>query len=188
MTALAAAPVDDKARIAAPRILVFSTNNISDPGIDLAGSAHLHYSPGVMVISMPCTSGIRPSWILHAIKQGFDGVFIASDGDECAYLPDCAERASRIMAEAQTLLKAEGFAAAPEDGGHLLGLRRELRQAHDQFSEGADRARPSRGAKPWTTTRSSSAAASPAWSRPSSSATWATRSCSSRRRPASAAG
>ena len=93
-----------------PRILVFSTNNISDPGIDLAGSAHLHYSPGVRVISLPCTSGIRPSWILHAIRHGFEGVFIASDGDECAYLPDCAKRASRIMAETQALLKAEGLA------------------------------------------------------------------------------
>ena len=47
----------------APRILVFSTNNISDPGIDLAGSSHMHYSPNVMVISLPCTSGIKPSWI-----------------------------------------------------------------------------------------------------------------------------
>ena len=109
MTALAAAPVDDKARLAAPRILVFSTNNISDPGIDLAGSAHLHYSPGVRVIAMPCTSGIRPSWILHAVQRGFDGVFIASDGDECAYLPDCAKRASRIVAQAQAMLKAEGL-------------------------------------------------------------------------------
>ena len=109
MSALAAAPVDDKAEAATPRILVFSTNNISDPGIDLAGSAHLHYSPGVRVIAMPCTSGIRPSWVLHAIKQGFEGVFIASDGDECAYLPDCAKRASRIVAEAQTMLKAEGL-------------------------------------------------------------------------------
>jgi len=109
MTALAAAPVDDKTRTAAPRILVFSTNNISDPGIDLAGSAHLHYSPGVRVIAMPCTSGIRPTWILHAIKQGFEGVFIASDGDECAYLPDCAKRASRIVADAQAMLKAEGL-------------------------------------------------------------------------------
>jgi F420-non-reducing hydrogenase iron-sulfur subunit len=109
MSALAAAPVDHQAETAAPRILVFSTNNISDPGIDLAGSAHLHYSPGVRVIAMPCTSGIRPSWILHAIKQGFEGVFIASDGDECAYLPDCAKRASRIVAEAQSMLKAEGL-------------------------------------------------------------------------------
>ena len=105
---LAAAPVDEMVPATAPRILVFSTNNISDPGIDLAGSAHFHYSPGVRVIAMPCTSGIRPSWIMHAIRQGFEGVFIASDGDECAYLPDCAKRASRIISEAQTMLKAEG--------------------------------------------------------------------------------
>jgi coenzyme F420-reducing hydrogenase delta subunit len=111
MTALAAAPVEDRIPASAPRILVFSTNNISDPGIDLAGSAHLHYSPGVRVISLPCTSGIRPSWILHAIQQGFDGVFIASDGDECSYLPDCAKRASRIVAEAQALLKQNGYQA-----------------------------------------------------------------------------
>ena len=26
-----------------PRVLVFSTNAISDPGIDLAGSLHMHY-------------------------------------------------------------------------------------------------------------------------------------------------
>jgi len=110
MTALATAAVEEKVPTAAPRILVFSTNNISDPGIDLAGSAHFHYSPGVRVISLPCTSGIRPSWILHAIKQGFEGVFIASDGDECAYLPDCAKRASKIVLDAQTLLKAEGLA------------------------------------------------------------------------------
>ena len=96
------------ARTFEPRILVFSTNNISDPGIDLAGSAHMHYSPRVMVMAMPCTSGIKPSWIAYAIEQGFDGVFVASDGDECAYLPDCAERASRIMAQAQALLRAAG--------------------------------------------------------------------------------
>jgi F420-non-reducing hydrogenase iron-sulfur subunit len=92
------------------KILVFSTNTISDPGIDMAGSAHLHYSPGVRTISLPCTGGIKPSWILHAIREGFDGVFIAADGDECAYLPDCAERASSIAARGQDLLRAAGFA------------------------------------------------------------------------------
>ncbi len=94
-----------------PRILVFSTNNISDPGIDLAGSAHLHYSTGVTVISLPCTSGIRSSWILHALRAGFHGVFIASDGEECAYLPDCSARASRIVASAQELLQEHGYEA-----------------------------------------------------------------------------
>lgn len=94
---------------AVQRILVFSTNNISDPGIDLAGSSHLHYSPGVAVISLPCTSGIRPSWIVRALESGFDGVFIASDGDECAYLPDCGKRASGIVARAQATLSERGI-------------------------------------------------------------------------------
>ena len=89
---------------AGPRVLVFSTNAISDPGIDLAGSSHMHYSPEVVVISLPCTSGIKPAWILYALQQGFDGVFVASDGDECGYLSDCSERSSRIVGEAQALL------------------------------------------------------------------------------------
>ena len=92
-----------------PRILVFSTNNISDPGIDLAGSSHMHYSPHVMVINLPCTSAIKPSWILYAMQQGFDGVFIAADGEECAYLPDCAERTAGIMTTAQDLLNEHGM-------------------------------------------------------------------------------
>ena len=96
-------------RECAPRILVFSTNNISDPGIDLAGSRHLHYPPTVSTITVPCSSGIRPGWIIHAFERGFDGVFIASDGEECAYLPDCSARSARIAAEAQERMKVEGY-------------------------------------------------------------------------------
>ena len=92
-----------------PRILVFSTNNISDPGIDLAGSSHMHYSPGVRVIGLPCTSGIRPSWIVGALRAGFDGVFVASDGDECAYLHDCSKRSSAIVAAAQAAMRERGL-------------------------------------------------------------------------------
>lgn len=60
--------VEEVRRRAAPKILVFSTNNISDPGIDLAGSSHLHYSPEVVTISVPCTSGIKPGWVLYAAQ------------------------------------------------------------------------------------------------------------------------
>lgn len=94
----------------APRILVFSTNSISDPGIDLAGSSHMHYSPRAFVISVPCTSGIRPEWVLHALSRGFDGVFIAADGEECGYLSDCTERSARIADRAQDLLRQHGIA------------------------------------------------------------------------------
>ena len=90
-----AAPSSGDPRWRGPRVLVWSTNTISDPGIDLAGSSHMHYSPEVVVISLPCTSGIKPAWALYALQQGFDGVFIASDGDECGYLADCSKRSAR---------------------------------------------------------------------------------------------
>jgi coenzyme F420-reducing hydrogenase delta subunit len=109
MTAVAAATPPTTESGFVPKILVFSTHNISDPGIDLAGSSHMHYSPGVRVIGLPCTSGIRPSWIVRALEHGFDGVFIASDGDECAYLSDCAERSSRISGDAQAQLRERGI-------------------------------------------------------------------------------
>lgn len=95
-----------------PRILVFSTTSISDPGIDLAGSRHLHYPPTVSTITVPCSSGIRPGWILHAFEQGFDGVFIAADGHECTYLADCTERSAHIAAQAQELMEAKGYEPA----------------------------------------------------------------------------
>lgn len=92
-----------------PKILVFSTNNISDPGIDLAGSSHMHYPPAVLVVNIPCSSGIKPKWILYAIEKGFDGVFIAADGTDCSYLQDCTNRTAKIVAEAQNLLEEHGY-------------------------------------------------------------------------------
>ena len=94
-----------------PRILVFSTNNISDPGIDLAGSRHMHYPAEVSTMSVPCSSGLKPGWILHAFAQGLDGVFIGSDGDECALLDDCGARTGRVIAQAQELMKANDIAS-----------------------------------------------------------------------------
>jgi coenzyme F420-reducing hydrogenase delta subunit len=88
-----------------PKILVFSTDKISDPGIDQAGLRKIHYSPAVYTISLPCSSGIKPRWILHAFKQGFDGVFIAADGHECSYSPSCPELTNRIIEESQTLMR-----------------------------------------------------------------------------------
>jgi len=88
-----------------PKILVFSTDKISDPGIDQAGLRKIHYSPAVYVISMPCSSGIKPRWIIHALEQGFDGVFIAADGHECSFSPKCAEHTNKIIIDSQIIMK-----------------------------------------------------------------------------------
>jgi F420-non-reducing hydrogenase iron-sulfur subunit len=92
-----------------PRVLVFSTNAISDMGIDLAGSSHMDYSPSVQVIAVPCSGGINPAWVLHAVKAGFDGVFVAADGAECAFLSDCVARTARIVEQSQALLRNNGL-------------------------------------------------------------------------------
>ncbi len=72
----------------------------------------MHYSPSVYVITLPCSSGIRPSWIVHAIENGFDGVFIAADGSDCAYISDCTTRTGKIVADAQEMLRERSLEPA----------------------------------------------------------------------------
>jgi len=92
-----------------PKILVFSTDKISDPGIDQAGLRKIHYAPSVYVISLPCSSGIKPRWILHALENGFDGVFIAADGHECSFSSRCAEHTNSIVEVSQELMKEKNI-------------------------------------------------------------------------------
>jgi F420-non-reducing hydrogenase iron-sulfur subunit len=101
--------VDEEVGNEKARVLVFSTENISDAGIDLAGSSHLHYSPSVFVIPVPCSSCIRPSWIVYALEVGFDGVLIAADGTDCTYVQDCTKRTAELTERAQVLLERAGY-------------------------------------------------------------------------------
>jgi len=89
----------------APKILVFSTEKISDPAIDMAGLLKMHYPPGVYTISVPCSSGIKPRWILHAFDKGFDGVFIAADGSDCPYGESCTEKTGNLVAQVHGIMK-----------------------------------------------------------------------------------
>lgn len=93
----------------APKILVFSTEKISDPAIDMAGLLKLHYPPSVYTISIPCSSAVKPKWILHALKQGFDGVFIAADGTDCPYGESCTEKTAEIVGQTHEILKGKGI-------------------------------------------------------------------------------
>ncbi|MFA6581749.1 MAG: hydrogenase iron-sulfur subunit [Paludibacter sp.] len=92
-----------------PKILVFSTDKISDPGIDQAGLRKIHYAPSVYVINLPCSSGIKPRWILHALENGFDGVFIAADGHECSYSAKCPDHTNTIVETTQELMKEKNI-------------------------------------------------------------------------------
>ncbi len=87
------------------KILVFSTEKISDPAIDMAGLLKLHYPPTVYTISVPCSSGIKPKWILHAYERGFDGVFIAADGSDCVFGESCTEKTGGVVKMTHDMMK-----------------------------------------------------------------------------------
>lgn len=91
------------------KILVFSTEKISDPAIDLAGLLKMHYPPNVYVLSVPCSSSIKPRWILHAFEEGFSGVFVAADGTDCPYDLSCVEKTATIIKKAHQLMKEKGL-------------------------------------------------------------------------------
>jgi len=89
------------------KILVFSTEKISDPAIDMAGLLKLHYPPTVYTITIPCSSGIKPGWILHAFEKGFDGVFIAADGSDCVFGDSCTEKTGKLVSITHELMKTK---------------------------------------------------------------------------------
>lgn len=91
------------------RILVFSTEKISDPAIDLAGLLKKHYPFTVYTVSVPCSGGIKPRWIMHAYEKGFDGVFIAADGTDCSYGESCVEKTGGVVAVTHQLMRDKGM-------------------------------------------------------------------------------
>lgn len=96
-------------KITSPKILVFSTEKISDPAIDLAGLLKKHYPPTVYTINVPCSSAVKSRWILHAFEKGFDGVFIAADGTDCSYSDSCTERTGEVVGQTHKLMKEKGI-------------------------------------------------------------------------------
>ncbi len=92
-----------------PKILVFSTEKISDPGIDLAGLLKIHYPPSVYTISLQCSSSVKPRWVLYALKNGFEGVFIAADGTDCPYTTNCSALTANIVENTHEIMKKESI-------------------------------------------------------------------------------
>ncbi|MBI9055853.1 MAG: hydrogenase iron-sulfur subunit [Bacteroidales bacterium] len=92
-----------------PKILVFSTEKISDPAIDMAGLLKKHYPATVYTVNVPCSSAVKPKWILHAFDKGFDGVFIAADGTDCSYSDTCSEKTSEIVKTTHEIMREKNI-------------------------------------------------------------------------------
>ncbi len=70
-----------------PKIAAFFCNWCTYGGADLAGVSRLQYPADFRVVRLPCTGRMSPEFILHAFRQGADGVWVSGchPGD-CHYI------------------------------------------------------------------------------------------------------
>ncbi len=59
-----------------PRIVGFLCNWCTYTGADLAGTARVKYSPNIRSIRVMCSGRVDPVFIVKALYEGADGVFI----------------------------------------------------------------------------------------------------------------
>lgn len=59
-----------------PRIVAFLCNWCAYTGADLAGTSRIQYPPNVRAIRVMCTGGVDPIYVIKALLEGADGVFI----------------------------------------------------------------------------------------------------------------
>ena len=70
-----------------PRIVAFFCNWCTYGAADLAGVSRLQYPPNIRVVRLPCSGRVSPKFILAALREGADGVWVSGchPGD-CHYL------------------------------------------------------------------------------------------------------
>jgi F420-non-reducing hydrogenase iron-sulfur subunit len=92
-----------------PKILVFCCNWCAYAGADLAGVSRRQISPYYRVIRTLCSARVDPEFILHAFKQGADGVMVLGchPGD-CHYIGG-NYRTRRRMALLKVILQQFGL-------------------------------------------------------------------------------
>ena len=80
-----------------PEIIAFCCEYCSYAAADLAGSIRMSYPPNVKVILVPCSGRVDPVYLLHALEQGADGVYVTGcmEGD-CHFLTGNLKAKKRV--------------------------------------------------------------------------------------------
>jgi F420-non-reducing hydrogenase iron-sulfur subunit len=60
-----------------PEIIGFACSYCTFKASEMAGSLRMKYPDGVRLIQVPCSSRVDPAFVIKAIMDGADGVFVA---------------------------------------------------------------------------------------------------------------
>ena len=80
-----------------PVVICFACINCAYAAADLAGSMRLQYPANVRIINIKCTGKVDPIFLLKALENGADAVFVAgcAEGD-CHYLEGNVQANKRV--------------------------------------------------------------------------------------------
>jgi F420-non-reducing hydrogenase iron-sulfur subunit len=60
-----------------PEIVGFACSFCSFKASEMAGSLRMKYPQGVKIVQVPCSSRVDPAFVIKALSEGADGVFVA---------------------------------------------------------------------------------------------------------------
>jgi F420-non-reducing hydrogenase iron-sulfur subunit len=60
-----------------PEIIGFACTYCTFKASEMAGTLRMKYPPSVKMIQVPCSSRVDPAFVIKAILEGADGVFVA---------------------------------------------------------------------------------------------------------------
>ncbi|MDH7506296.1 MAG: hydrogenase iron-sulfur subunit [Candidatus Thermoplasmatota archaeon] len=101
--------VEEKNEEFEPKIVGFLCNWCSYAGADLAGTSRIQYPPNIRIIRVMCSGSVDSVYILRALLDGADGVFVGGchPGD-CHYI-DGNYKARRRMVLLKNILETLGL-------------------------------------------------------------------------------
>jgi len=92
-----------------PRIVAFLCNWCTYAGADLAGTSRLQYPPNVRIIRLMCSGALDPMYVVKALLEGADGVFIGGCHPGDCHYQNGNYKARRRVAILKKTLEQTGF-------------------------------------------------------------------------------
>ncbi|KPL18873.1 MAG: methyl-viologen-reducing hydrogenase subunit delta [Anaerolineae bacterium SM23_84] len=92
-----------------PKIIAFLCNWCTYAAADLAGTSRVQYPPNVRIIRLMCTGALDPIYVLKALMDGADGVFIGGCHPGDCHYESGNYKARRRVAILKNILEQLGF-------------------------------------------------------------------------------
>jgi len=92
-----------------PQIIAFCCEYCSYAAADLAGSIRMSYPPNIKVILVPCSGRVDPIFLLRALEEGADGVYVTGCMQGDCHFVNGNMRAKKRVAYVREILNQLGI-------------------------------------------------------------------------------